>query len=139
VESAPTSSDATLELTFTGASTGAVSTPTSVATNQSGQDEGNSNQEKKPSNTGRNIGIGVGVGVGVAVLLAVVAVVLLRKRRNQDKGETEAKRPDSIEKQDDTKGAGNMCSVAEMQHQEPVCRETDMGSKADFNLGVRAS
>jgi hypothetical protein len=69
----------------------------------------------------------VGVGVGAAVFLGLIAAMLIRRRRNRNKIDLEDKRPESVEKQDDKKDNGNVYAVAEMQHQEPVSGDVNVG------------
>jgi hypothetical protein len=53
--------------------------------------------------------------------------MMIRRRRNRNKIDLEDKRPESVEKQDDKKDNGNVYAVAEMQHQEPVSGDVNVG------------
>jgi len=114
----------------TGTRTGEEPTPSSDAANLSDQNEEKKDEGK--SNSGRNIGIGVGVGAGVGALLGIAVTILLRRRKSKQKTrEIENEIAEERQKQDLAKGYHH---VAEMPHQEPVCRNADAARDVELTM-----
>ncbi|KAI4657883.1 uncharacterized protein J4E78_006272 [Alternaria triticimaculans] len=114
----------------TGTGTGEEPTPSSDAANLSGQN--GEKQDEGKSNSGRNIGIGVGVGAGVGALLGIAVTILLRRRKSKQKTrEIENEIAEERQKQDLAKGYHH---VAEMPHQEPVCRNVNAARDVELTL-----